>query len=629
MKRIICLIISIVMMFSCVNVFAEEAGDERVEIAFKVGDSVLKINGVDVEVVTPFIAGEGTTLVPLRVITEAFGAQVEWIAETRSIRLTYREVEVLLQIDNITAQVNDHTETLQVAPMLVNNTTMVPLRFISETFGATVGWNEADKSITVVKEKLQLGETVKGGVAEKYVGDSYFKWSMDTPADFILSERSYDGSNTVFTNSDGQDVLYVNVIPNLDGDSLERLQMDADELFEGGTLSYATYAFNKDGERYTYSYGSVGGKYQYIAQYIKEGIIYRVIVLTEQDSKNKEYLEGVANSFRLEYNPSNPTYDLSNVNEDGTRQFTDEKYAITFTVPAYFLKVFGENDNEIVLASGKGDKSFIGINIYSKTEDFTSESYLTAEMSESKAILNKSIAGVGKTAEYKVNEIDSKGYDITIKKSYKSDCVWNKRFFEVGDYVYLIEIACTKENKDNFAQALFDSITVSPLDKEEIGYLVRQGKAEGSTEHNVGGFFITAPNNWSRYEDADGFYMQESQTDSAIHFSYQYVSGYTQLSGEANFLMMSHLKSQLADNISNIAYERNGYVEESIELTKWKGRDCYTSVIRIDEDGRRIYLSFAIIFERGYLYIGQMAQDELHYNSDIYKEFLDITASIK
>ena len=68
-----------------------------VEIAFKVGDEILKINGESVEVEKPYVV-EGTTLVPLRVITEAFGAQVDWDGNTQTITLNYSDVTIILQI---------------------------------------------------------------------------------------------------------------------------------------------------------------------------------------------------------------------------------------------------------------------------------------------------------------------------------------------------------------------------------------------------------------------------------------------------------------------------------------------------------------------------------------------------
>lgn len=131
-------------------VFAE---NENVEISFKVGDSVLDINGTKTEVETPYITGIGTTLVPLRVITEAFGSQVEWDGEEKKITLTYPGVDIVLHIGSNIADVNESDRTLPEAPVLSpNGVTMVPLRFISEEFGAEVRYDEG--LITVTKNTV-------------------------------------------------------------------------------------------------------------------------------------------------------------------------------------------------------------------------------------------------------------------------------------------------------------------------------------------------------------------------------------------------------------------------------------------------------------------------------------------
>ncbi len=128
----------------------EVAGTQSVEISFKVGDSILKINGEDVEVETPYVVGAGTTLVPLRVISEAFGAEVNWDGETKTVVIVHNENTITIQIDNNKAFVNDGEETLAEAPQLTENGfTMVPLRFISETLGAEVSYDEATQGITV------------------------------------------------------------------------------------------------------------------------------------------------------------------------------------------------------------------------------------------------------------------------------------------------------------------------------------------------------------------------------------------------------------------------------------------------------------------------------------------------
>ena len=199
MKKLLALLLCFVMTFSLISSFAEEEKDtSKIEISFKVGDSTLLINGKEVTVETPYIAGEGTTLVPLRVITEAFGAEVLWEGETKTITLNYPDVTIILQIDNKTAKVNDHTEELPVAPTLsASGVTMVPLRFISETFGAEVGYNEG--AITVTKSTDDFGTTVSTLTQKEKIGDSYYGWTMNTPKNLTLADKSFDGRDILFT----------------------------------------------------------------------------------------------------------------------------------------------------------------------------------------------------------------------------------------------------------------------------------------------------------------------------------------------------------------------------------------------------------------------------------------------
>ena len=140
--------------------------DGTVEVRFRVGDSVLSINGKNVEVETPYVAGEGTTLVPIRVISEAFGANVSWDGDTKTVTVEDNGTKIVLQIGNKTAVVNGVNKELLEAPQLTENGyTMIPLRFISETLGATVGYNNATRDITVSK-------TTASGPAAVSVGGS-------------------------------------------------------------------------------------------------------------------------------------------------------------------------------------------------------------------------------------------------------------------------------------------------------------------------------------------------------------------------------------------------------------------------------------------------------------------------
>ena len=91
----------------------------------------------------------GRTLVPFRVIFEALGATVGWDGAKNIVSGYRNEKAIILEIGKKTAWVNGPAVAIDVAPAIVSGRTMVPLRFIAESMGAEVGWDEATKTVTV------------------------------------------------------------------------------------------------------------------------------------------------------------------------------------------------------------------------------------------------------------------------------------------------------------------------------------------------------------------------------------------------------------------------------------------------------------------------------------------------
>ena len=97
---------------------------------------------------TPVIVS-GRTLVPIRAIIENMGGTVEWNGEARESVLTYGEDVIRLTIDSQTAYLNDSASTLDTAPTIINGRTMLPIRFIAEAFGFDVDWDQEERTITI------------------------------------------------------------------------------------------------------------------------------------------------------------------------------------------------------------------------------------------------------------------------------------------------------------------------------------------------------------------------------------------------------------------------------------------------------------------------------------------------
>jgi len=98
----------------------------------------------------------GRTLVPMRDIFEALGATVQWNPVTRGIVAQRGTTDVGLQIGNRAASVNNQRVALDQSPILLRGSTLVPLRFVSEALGAQVNWDGSQRLVSVMSAGTQV-----------------------------------------------------------------------------------------------------------------------------------------------------------------------------------------------------------------------------------------------------------------------------------------------------------------------------------------------------------------------------------------------------------------------------------------------------------------------------------------
>lgn len=109
----------------------------------------LFVNGQPVETDTAPMLVNGRTFVPIRFVSEALGAQVGWEEETQTVSLQKGTDLVSLQIQENTLVKNGTAVTLDAAPFLEGGRTMVPVRAISEAFAASVEWRPESRSVWI------------------------------------------------------------------------------------------------------------------------------------------------------------------------------------------------------------------------------------------------------------------------------------------------------------------------------------------------------------------------------------------------------------------------------------------------------------------------------------------------
>jgi thiol-disulfide isomerase/thioredoxin len=124
---------------------------EKIVIELQIGNKTAMISGKPIAVDPPPYIKNGATLVPLRFIAEAFGAVIDWQPKMGkgTITITLGDKNIMIEIGNTTAIVNGQKKTLTAPPEITGGRTFVPLRFISEAFGAELDWNGKTQTIKI------------------------------------------------------------------------------------------------------------------------------------------------------------------------------------------------------------------------------------------------------------------------------------------------------------------------------------------------------------------------------------------------------------------------------------------------------------------------------------------------
>ncbi len=158
MKKMLSILLTFAFVFVSMTgcSAAEPEKSSQFTLTMQIGNPVMTVNGVDMPIdeqgTVPVIVND-RTLLPVRAVIEQMGGTVGWNGETEEVTLTYGEDEIKLTIGSTEALLNGETRTLDVAPAVMNDRTMLPIRFIAESFRFNVEWNESEQRVTISNSK--------------------------------------------------------------------------------------------------------------------------------------------------------------------------------------------------------------------------------------------------------------------------------------------------------------------------------------------------------------------------------------------------------------------------------------------------------------------------------------------
>ncbi len=149
-KRMVAILAAITAL--CLSFGAFAAGGAT-EIKLQIGNPAMTVDGAQQEIDpgrgTAPIIQDGRTLLPIRAVIEALGGGVIWDQETQTVVLSCGNDIITMVINDTTAFINEDAQTLDVAPVVIDGRTMLPIRFIAEGFKLDVDWDQETKTVTV------------------------------------------------------------------------------------------------------------------------------------------------------------------------------------------------------------------------------------------------------------------------------------------------------------------------------------------------------------------------------------------------------------------------------------------------------------------------------------------------
>lgn len=116
-------------------------------------DISILINDVELEMDVAPIIIDDRTLVPVRAAMEGLGATVDWDSDTRTVTIT-EALTIIMSIDStavtiLTYDGSEEAVEMDVAPIIIDDRTMLPLRFLAETFGFEVDWDDETRTVLI------------------------------------------------------------------------------------------------------------------------------------------------------------------------------------------------------------------------------------------------------------------------------------------------------------------------------------------------------------------------------------------------------------------------------------------------------------------------------------------------
>lgn len=312
-KTIFTLSLALIMIFTSVPAFAQ--GTDEITVSM---DSV-KIEFND-NSGFPFVDENARTLVPFKKVLENYGATVDWNNDSRIATAVKGDIKVEVPIDQNYIIVNGQQKANDTAAKIVNGKTFLPIRSVIEAFGADIEWDQDAKTVVITTTPVDAKKLFTEANNKSYEWKNYdtnvlMKMSIpikDDSGAVQTINMDMKMMMTIFMEPYMKSKINLSTEINAMG---EELTQPMDMYLSTNDKSYTTYIGIKDDKTGVYNWAkstiedeTFANLLKYDEDYIKENK-----ELTEKYTKDVKYL-GKCNDpsgrtlLKLEYTLSGDIY---------------------------------------------------------------------------------------------------------------------------------------------------------------------------------------------------------------------------------------------------------------------------------------------------------------------------------
>lgn len=119
------------------------------EISMAIGIAVITVDGMPHVIDAAPIIEDNRTFAPARFVAEYLGASVEWDGNEKKVTIRSEEAEIIMRIGNRDFVINGKKYRNDVAPFITGGRTLVPIRIISENLNCEVEWDKTNETVKI------------------------------------------------------------------------------------------------------------------------------------------------------------------------------------------------------------------------------------------------------------------------------------------------------------------------------------------------------------------------------------------------------------------------------------------------------------------------------------------------